>query len=230
MCGRFSLGSTIRVGDVFNVPNWPDMPARHNIAPGMSIPVIAQNQETGVREVRECRWGLVPSWAQDPNVGYRMINARSESAANKPAFRLPFRERRGLIPAHGFYEWAGKRGRKQPYYIGRRDGELLAFAALWDRWCPPEGAPLESCTILTTEANTLVAPLHDRMPAILPATALDLWLDPTVRDVQHLRTLLTPWLAEDMVAYPVSTYVNDVRHEGPECLAPAPLDAQPALL
>jgi putative SOS response-associated peptidase YedK len=220
MCGRFSLGATIRVGQLFDLPNWPETPPRYNIAPSQDVPAVIQNRETGAREFRPFRWGLVPSWAKDPAIGNRMINARSETAATKPTFRTPLRERRCLILADGFYEWAKEGRRKQPYYIKLRDSEPFAFAGLWDRWHPTDGQPLVTCTILTTTPNDVIQPLHDRMPVILSPTAYKLWLDPTMHEVERLQAVLVPYAAEEMIAYPVSTRVNNPVNETPECLVP----------
>jgi len=220
MCGRFSLGATIRVGQLFDVPNWSDTPPRYNIAPSQDVPAVIQNRETGAREYRPFKWGLVPSWAKDPAIGNRMINARSETAATKPTFRKPLRERRCLILADGFYEWKREGLRKQPYYIKFRDGEPFAFAGLWDHWAPADGEPLETCTILTTTPNEVLQPLHDRMPAILPRDAYNVWLDPAMRDAEPLQILLTSYPAEEMTTYPVSTRVNNPAYDAPECIAP----------
>ena len=220
MCGRFSLGATIRVGQLFDLPNWPETPPRYNIAPSQDVPAVIQNRETGGREFRPFRWGLVPSWAKDPAIGNRTINARSETAAIKPVFRKPFRERRCLILADGFYEWKRAGSRKQPYHIKLRDGEPFAFAGLWDHWAPADGQPLETCTILTTTPNELVRPIHDRMPVILPPSAYGAWLDPKTSDVPTVQALLTPYPAEKMIAYPVSTRVNNPAHDTPECVLP----------
>ena len=220
MCGRFSLGATIRIGQLFDLPNWPETPRRYNIAPSQEVPAVIQNREVGGREFRPFRWGLVPSWAKDPAIGNRMINARSETAATKPAFRKPFGERRCLILADGFYEWKRDGSRKQPYYIKLRDGEPFAFAGLWDHWAPADGQPLETCTILTTTPNALVQPIHDRMPVILPSSAYGAWLDRTVSDVPTVQALLTPYPADEMIAYPVSTRVNNPAHDTPECVLP----------
>jgi putative SOS response-associated peptidase YedK len=220
MCGRFSLGATIRVGQLFDLPNCPDMRPRYNIAPGQDVPAVIRNRETGDREFRPFRWGLVPSWAKDPAVGNRMINARSETAATKPAFRTLLRQRRCLILADGFYEWSGDGPRKQPYHVKLRDGEPFAFAGLWDRWAPADGRPLETCTILTTAPNAVVRPIHDRMPVILPPGAYGAWLDPMLHDASELRALLTPYPAEAMTAFPVSTWVNNPAHDAPACVLP----------
>ena len=220
MCGRFSLGATIRIGQLFDLPNWPETPPRYNIAPSQDVPAVIQNRETAAREFRPFRWGLVPSWAKDPAIGNRMINARSETAATKPTFRKPLRERRCLILADGFYEWKREGSRKQPYHIRLQNGEPFAFAGLWDRWHPPEGQPLESCTILTTTPNEILQPLHDRMPVILPPSTYRLWLDPAVRGVESLQALLIPYPAAEMIAYPVSTRVNSPTNETQDCIAP----------
>jgi putative SOS response-associated peptidase YedK len=220
MCGRFSLGATIRIGQLFDLPNWPETPPRYNIAPGQDVPAVIQNRETGVRECRPFRWGLVRSWAKDPAVGTRLISARSETAATQPAVRKPFRDRRCLILADGFYEWQREGARKQPYYIKRWDGAPFAFAGLWDRWHPPDGPPLDTCTILTTTPNAVVRGIHDRMPVILSRDAYNLWLDPTMRDVDPIQSLLTPYPAEEMIAFPVSPRVNNPAYDAPECIAP----------
>jgi putative SOS response-associated peptidase YedK len=220
MCGRFSLGATIRVGQLFDLPNWPETPPRYNIAPSQEVPAVIQNRETGTREFHAIRWGLVPSWAKDPAIGNRMINARSETAATKPTFRKPLRERRCLILADGFYEWKRERSRKQPYYIKLRDGDPFAFAGLWDHWAPADGQPLETCTILTTTPNEVVQRIHDRMPVILPPAAYDLWLDPTIHEVERIQGVLVPYAAKEMTVYPVSPRVNNPAYDTPECLAP----------
>lgn len=222
MCGRFSLGATTRVAQLFDLPNWPETAPRYNITPSQSVAAVVQDRETGAREFRPFRWGLVPSWAKDPAIGSRLINARSETAATKPAFRKPLRERRCLIPADGFYEWRREGPRKQPYYIMLRDGEPFAFAGLWDRWLPPDGQPLETCTILTTTPNSIVERLHDRMPVILPPESYTLWLDPHLRDVEPLQALLRPCAAEAMAAYPVSTKVNNPANDSTDLIAPLP--------
>jgi len=220
MCGRFSLGATIRIGQVFDLPNWPEIPPRYNIAPSQEVSAVIQNRETGAREFRPFRWGLVPSWAKDPAIGNRMINARSETAATKPAFRKPLRERRCLILADGFYEWKREGTRKQPHYIKLRDGAPFAFAGLWDHWAPADGDPVETCTILTTTPNEVLQPIHDRMPVILPSSAYNVWLDPAMRDVEPLQAVLTPYPAEEMTAYPVSTRVNNPANDTADCIAP----------
>jgi putative SOS response-associated peptidase YedK len=165
------------------------------------------------------RWGLVPHWADDIKIGYSLINARSETAADKPAFRKAFRDRRCLILTDGFYEWQKLEDRKQPYYIRRRDGKPFAFAGLWESWSKGE-TPVQSCTILTTDANDLMRPLHDRMPVILDPGNFDRWLDPTVNKPAEVQPLLAPCPADWLQAIPVSTHVNNPRHEDASCVTP----------
>jgi putative SOS response-associated peptidase YedK len=160
---------------------------------------------------------LVPSWAKDVKIGYRLINARAETAATNPSFRSAFRSRRCLIPADGYFEWQKQDGKKQPFYFHRRDGRPFAFAALWERWARPDGEAIESCTILTTEANDLARPVHDRMPVIVAPADFGQWLDPAANP-RALQALLRPHPPEAMEAYPVTTFVNNPRNEGPRCV------------
>jgi putative SOS response-associated peptidase YedK len=164
------------------------------------------------------RWGLVPSWASDLSVGARMLNARAETVLEKPSFRAAFTRRRCLLPADGFYEWQTVAGKKQPLHFRFRDGRLFAFAGLWERWHGPDG-PVESCTVLTTEANDLVRPVHERMPVILDPLRYDGWLDPGNGDTALLRSWLTPYPADELIAVPANPRVNNARNEGPDCLA-----------
>ncbi len=176
------------------------LPLRFNICPTQEIPVIRQDNH--VRKVSTMRWGLVPSWADDLKISTRMINARSETVAEKPAFRSALRNRRCLIPADGFYEWKTEGKKKTPYWFRRSDDQPFAFAGLWDRWSK-HGAPIESCTILTTSANEVVAPLHNRMPVILSPSDYDIWLDPDATDPSRLSYLFEPFPANEMVATPL---------------------------
>ncbi len=166
------------------------------------------------------KWGFIPAWAQDPAIGNRMINARADTVAEKPAFRDAFRRRRCLMVADGFYEWQKTNGKKQPYFIGMRDESPFAFAGLWECWADPFSGPIESCALITTDANDIVRPIHDRMPVILEPKSYDKWLDPEVGDKAELRELLVPLPAEKMKTYPVSTLVNKVENNSPECAAP----------
>ena len=220
MCGRFSLGGTVRVGQLFDLPNWPETPPRYNIAPGQDVPAVIRNRETAARESRTFRWGLVPFWAKDPTIGNRLINARAETVAAKPAFRRPLRERRCLILADGFYEWEQCGRRKQPWYIRMRDSRPFAFAGLWDRWQPASDEPIETCAIVTTEPNEVIGRVHNRMPAILSPEAYGLWLDPTFQDVEGVQAVLRPFPAEEMVAFPVGTQVNSPVHDSPDLIVP----------
>jgi putative SOS response-associated peptidase YedK len=167
------------------------------------------------------RWGLIPSWAKETSIGNRLINARAETLADKPAFRLAFRQRRCLVVADGFYEWLKHGKAKQTYFIHRPDDAPFAFAGLWERWRNPQGEKVESCTVVTTDANTLVRPLHDRMPVILPREDYDVWLDPAIHEKDRLMELLRPCPDSALTLTPVGNYVNKPANEGPECLAPA---------
>ena len=170
------------------------------------------------------RWGLIPAWAPEPRTGYSTINARAETVAEKPTYRQAFRRRRCLIPADGFYEWQSIGKGKQPYGIAPADGAPFALAGLWERW-ERDGQVLESCTILVTQANALLAPLHDRMPVILDPADEARWLDPALTDPAALRPLLVPCPPERLRLWPVSSAVNDPRHEGPDLIAPVALSA-----
>ena len=164
--------------------------------------------------------GLIPPWADDPGIGSRMINARSETAPGKPSFRRAFRERRCLIPADGFYEWQRTNGAKQPYYIHMEDGRPFAFAGLWESWSKGGEGEVRTCTILTTGANALVGEVHDRMPVILAHDAYDVWLDPD-SEREELTGLLAPYPEDEMEAYPVSRFVNSPSNNDPRCIEPA---------
>ena len=220
MCGRYTLTTPVeKLAKFFGLPEDPDLGPRYNIAP--TQPVATVLVLTGERRFRLMRWGLVPHWAKDLSIGSRMINARAETVAEKPAFRSAFHDRRCLIMADGFYEWKHDGGAKHPYYIVRKDRSPFAFAGLWERWGPPEGGELvESCTIITTQANELVAEFHGRMPVILDPVDFDLWLATGVTDPQSLLGLLKPYPAEKMEAFPVSSVVNSPGHETDECVQP----------
>jgi putative SOS response-associated peptidase YedK len=221
MCGRFSQAQIAELDrEVFRLLEMPALEPRYNIAPTQDVAVIRQ-RANGERVMQLLRWGLIPHWAKDPAIGNRMINARAETLATKPAFKRPFLRQRCLVPADGFYEWKRTGTAKQPYYLRRSDGGPLAFAGLWDRWQEDSDAAIDSFTIVTTTPNDLVAPIHNRMPAILLPDRYDMWLDPENRDVDDLGSLLGPYPAEEMTAYPVSRFVNNPRNEGPECVSPA---------
>lgn len=228
MCGRFSqlrtwsdLVRLYRITESAPAPNWP---ARFNVAPSLDVPVV-RLRRSGARVLQPMRWGLVPGWAKDAAIGSRLINARVESLCEKPAFRQALRFRRGLLPADGFFEWAKRPGAgKRPYRVtwDEPPGEPPpAFAVLWERWRPADGAPpLLSCTVVTVPANDRVRPLHDRMPAILEAGAQEAWLATDDVGPEDARALLRPFDPERTIVYPVDAYVNAAVNEGPRCIAP----------
>jgi putative SOS response-associated peptidase YedK len=220
MCGRYTLRSSREsIAQAFDVPEVPELPARYNIAPTQSVPAVRVDPDRRVRELSLFLWGLVPSWADDPSIGNKMINARAETVAEKPAFRHAFKSKRCLVVADGFYEWRKFDRNKQPYFIRMKDERPFAFAGLWEYWERDTGA-LQSCTIITTEPNDLVAPIHDRMPVILPESDYDLWLDPEVGDPKRLKPLLAPYPEHEMEAYPVSTMVNSPANDEEGCVEP----------
>ncbi len=219
MWGRFTqTRSGEAIAQTFSLNTTPDPQPRYNIAP--TQPVSAVTQPGKAREYRVFQWGLVPSWAKDPSIGNRMINARAETVAEKPSFRAAFKRRRCLIVADGFYEWQRTGKQKQPYYIQVK-ADLFGFAGLWEQWESGDGSYLETCTILTTLPNELMATIHNRMPVIVQPDDYDLWLDPDLQDGQHLQHLLRPYEADTMRLYPVSKTVNNPRHETPGCIEPA---------
>jgi putative SOS response-associated peptidase YedK len=231
VCGRFTLKSPPDdLASAFGLDEVPELETRYNIAPTQDVAVVRRDPRHEGRTLAMLRWGLIPPWAKNPSVGNRLINARAESAADRPSFREAFRFRRALVVADGFYEWKRVGARKQPIHIGLRDRRPFGFAGLWERWRAPDGGTVESCTILTTEPNDLVRPIHDRMPVILPARHHDLWLDPEVVDAGGLVPLLGPYPAGEMTAHPVATLVNSPDNEGPDLIDPVPpLEEAPRL-
>ncbi|MCK6481406.1 MAG: SOS response-associated peptidase [Planctomycetaceae bacterium] len=223
MCGRYTLGMTpaevLAALRAEGPP--PDQPPRWNVAPTQAV-IVAVITNEGGRRLRHMRWGLIPRWAKDPAIGNRLINARAETLAEKPSFRDAYRKRRCLIVADGFYEWRKVGGRKEPVWIHPVDGGVLTFAGLWETWKGPDGATVESCTIVTTEANALIGTFHHRMPVILPEEARDRWLDPAPREPSELADLLVPFPPERLALRTVTTRVNSPAREGPDLLDPAP--------
>src|SRR5215471_316638 len=220
MCGRYRLTAKERwLSTYFNLdPEDVEWAARWNIAPTQEVATIRQDRREPKRKFALMRWGLIPYWAKDLSIGAKTINAVSETAAEKPAFREALRRRRCLIPADAFYEWkATGPKQKQPYSIGMADDSLFAFAGLWDSWEDPSRGLIKSCTILTTEANALLKDLHNRMPVILNTGDYDRWLDPGITDPSKIDDLLRPFDARLMRFYPVTTSVNRVENDGPEC-------------
>lgn len=220
MCGRYTLRASPRqMALVFKLDAIGDLRPRYNIAPTQIAPVVRASAD-GTRELAELRWGLIPSWATDRSIASRMINARCESAATKPAFREAMRKRRCLIPADGFYEWQKQGGQKQPFFIHRSDDAPFAFAGLWESWLDEERRPLETFTILTTAANDQLRPLHERMPVILGEENYSQWLDPASTDPKSLEPLLAD-PPPNLVLQPISSHVNSVANDDPTCIAPA---------
>jgi putative SOS response-associated peptidase YedK len=222
MCGRYRLSRRKQIIEEHfdSVSDEEDWSPRYNIAPTQPVPIIRQHPKEPPRELSLVAWGLIPSWAKDASGAARMINARSETAATLPAFRDAFKSRRCLIPADGFYEWQRLGKIKQPFCFEVEDGKLFAFAGLWERWKNPSGQWMKTCSILTTTANAVTSPVHDRMPVILNPDAYDLWLDPGFTDVAAASELLKPYDARLMRSYPVAARVNHVANDDAECCAP----------
>lgn len=206
MCARFQFAPPEDWVEEFGLTDAPEVAPRYNIAPTQDV-LAVRRRSTGDRQARLFRWGLVPHWADDPAVGNRLINARAESVATRPAFRDPFLQRRCLVPAQGFYEWKKFGRAREPWLIRLKGGTTFAFAGLWERWSRGEGQAIESCALITTSANGLVAPIHGRMPVLIDRASYDLWLDPRASE-DDLRALLAPFSAEVMEAFPVSPRVN----------------------
>lgn len=219
MCGRFTLtADTETIQKHFGLNDvGQGLTPRYNIAPSQPIAVITN---AAPQDLQFYRWGLVPSWAKDVSIGNRMINARAETLHEKPSFRVAFQQRRCLIPVDGFYEWVTHAGQKTPMHIHKADKALFAFAGLWEVWRSPEGEPVHSATIITTEASEFMATLHHRMPVILPEARYDTWLAPKAPDLPTLQALLAVDVPSDMSAYAVSALVNNPRNDTAECLSP----------
>jgi len=226
MCGRLTLQTSMTELSAFldglRMPLFTGLTPRYNICPTQPVACIRQsnsNQPEGVT----LRWGLVPFWADELKIGARMINARSETVATKPAFRKAFKSRRCLVLADGFYEWKKSGSSRQPYYISRVDNQPMLMAGLWESWRSkqePDSQPVETCTILTTSANEIMEPLHDRMPVILDQQHYDFWLDNQFSDRAELEKLLVPFSADQLQTYPVDTFVNKAANDQPECIEP----------
>jgi len=217
MCGRFTLTIDInRVARAFNVAPTLQTTPRYNVAPTQEVVTVMRN---GAAHLELLRWGLIPSWAKEESIGAKMINARAETLAEKPSFKRLLRNKRCLVVADGFYEWKQEHGGKVPMYITMKDHEPFAFAGLWDTWKNPEGELIRTCTIITTNPNDVVLPIHNRMPAILTPEAREEWLDPGLQDDNVLLHLLSPYPADAMMARPVSRLVNNPRNDSPELIA-----------
>jgi putative SOS response-associated peptidase YedK len=221
MCGRFTLFADpddLRETFGLSAPPPPGLAPRYNIAPTQPVAVIANGES---RALELFKWGLIPSWAKDPAIGNRLINARAETLAEKPSFRAALNKRRCLILADGFYEWKREGKSKTPMYIQMKDGQPFAFAGLWEVWKSPDDELVKSCTIVTTEPNALMEKIHDRMPVILPPKAFDLWLSPGELPAEKTLPLLKPFAASQMKAVAVSPRVNNPKFDSPECIIPA---------
>ena len=218
MCGRYELHShPTAIALAFGLAYPPEIHARFNIAPTQQVPIIRLNAD-GERELVQVRWGLVPRWAKDPSIGVKMINARAETISTKSAYATAYRRHRCLLPADGFYEWTMRAdGGKQPIWVGMKDGSVFGLAGLHERWLSPDGEPLDTCTIVTTEANALLGAVHGRMPVIVAPEAYEAWLDPSTPDVEPL---LAPYDARAMTYWPVSTRVNSVKNDDAALIAP----------
>lgn len=219
MCGRFTLHhSKEQLEERFQVEQTAvAFEPRYNIAPTQPVAVVLQHQK---RTLEAFKWGLVPFWAKDAKIGSRMINARAETIAEKPAYRAALKQRRCLIPASGFYEWKKEGKEKRPTYIHFDDGRPLSMAGLWEEWTSPDDEVLHTCTIVTTEANDFMASIHHRMPVLFTAEQEEVWLDSSLDDPGKLAALLRPYSGSDMAAHPVSKQVNIPAYDAPDCIAP----------
>jgi putative SOS response-associated peptidase YedK len=220
MCGRYVLKATLPdIARMLGMHVDLALEPSYNIAPASPVPACTM-QEPDRKQLVLMHWGLIPHWSKKPDSGYRMINARAETVAEKPAFRSAFRHRRCLIPADGYYEWKSMQGRKQPFYFSMKDGNPFCFAGLWERWQPDDGDAIDSCAIITTGANALGAEVHHRMPVILAQHDHARWLDPRNAESAQLLPLLQPFPPQAMSVYPVSTLVNNARIDEPRCITP----------
>lgn len=219
MCGRYTLSGKVEEISARLGIRPLAMPPRYNIAPGQDCLVILHRE--GQHAMESLRWGLVPKWAKEEKSGYKMINARAESVAEKPAFKNLLVHHRCLVPADGWYEWQRSPSGKTPYRLCLGSGSPFAFAGLWSAWQRPAREWLRTFTIITTAASKRTAQIHDRMPAILNPHDYETWLDPAYRDRDRLQSLLTPYEGDDLISYPVSTRVNTPKNDDPECIKPA---------
>jgi putative SOS response-associated peptidase YedK len=238
MCARFQFAPPEDWIEEFGLADAPEVTPHYNIAPSQDVLAVRRDR-TGRRQARLFRWGLVPYWADDPAVGSRLINARAESVATRPAFRDAFRQRRCLVPAQGFYEWKKFGRAREPWLVRLKEGRTFAFAGLWDRWTGGPASPstggdaargradaIESCALITTSANTLVAPIHGRMPVLLDRSGYEAWLDPDATE-DDLKALLRPFPPEAMEAFPVSARVNSTAADDPDLTRPVAPEPDP---
>jgi putative SOS response-associated peptidase YedK len=224
MCARFQFAPPEDWVEEFGLSDAPAVAPRYNIAPTQDV-LAVRLQRTGSRQARLLRWGLVPYWAEDPAMGNRLINARAESVATRAAFREPFRQRRCLVPAQGFYEWKKFGRAREPWLVRLRGGATFAFAGVWDRWASERNA-IESCALITTAANAVVAPIHGRMPVLIDRRSYGTWLDPGATE-EDLRALLAPFPADGMETFPVSPRVNGTDVDDADLLRPVTPEPDP---
>ena len=219
MCGRFEIHSPIDIiAEIFGIAEWDiEYPPRYNIAPSQDILLVIND---GKRKLIKSRWGFVPSWSRDLNTGYRMINARAETVAGSRTFKSAFGKQRCLVVADGFYEWRKEGTTRKPFYIRLKSHKPFGFAGLYNIWTSPEGEQLYTSTIMTTDANELITPIHERMPVITPADKYDVWLDPTVQDGSALEGVLRPYPSGEMECFPVTPKVNSFKYNSPENIKP----------
>lgn len=225
MCTRFALlqKDFQAVLERLGVAVPPGFASRYNLPPGTALPAVRVDPAKGERTLASLRWGLVPSWAKSERDGPLLANARAETITTKPSFRSAYRHRRCVIPASGFYEWTKRGDLRLPWYIQRQNGRPFCFAGLWESWHPPGVEPLETCALVTTAANAEMRPIHDRMPVSLNPAQAETWLDPS-RNQADLEPLILPAPDGTFAATPVSPRMNNVRHEGPDCIVPCAHD------
>jgi putative SOS response-associated peptidase YedK len=224
MCGRFNLSTDpADVARHFELDATPNLFARYNIAPTQPVAVIRRQEAARPRTCEAVMWGLIPFWAKDPSIASRLINARSETAAEKPAYRAAMKYRRCIVPATGFYEWQKTGREKQPYFIHLKESAVMAMAGLWEMWQSPDGSEIETCTILTTDANELLRSIHQRMPVLLQPDDYEAWLDPDQRDPREVAHLMRPAESDAMDMFAVSRHVNSPKNEDASCMEPAQL-------
>lgn len=220
MCARFTLRSSPRtIFGVFEIVDFAPIEPRYNIAPSQNVLAVRSDSKRHKREAVELRWGLIPSWSKDPAIAYKLLNARAETVDEKPSFKNAFSSRRCLIPADGYYEWKTVGKQKLPSYFHLKDNRPFAFAGLWESWSQ-EGKTLETCCIITTNANPLAASIHDRMPVIVKPENFSLWLGESAGTKSQLKALLSPYAEDDFERVEVGVYVNNVKNQGVECVRP----------
>jgi putative SOS response-associated peptidase YedK len=222
MCGRYTITVTMEelmLHYMIDGSAPPFHQPKYNVAPGQMVLAVIQDG-SGRNRLGEIKWGLVPQWAKDEKIGYKLLNARAETLLEKPAYKIPFLQKRCLIPADGFYEWKKEQNGKRPMRIVRKDRAVFSMAGLYEIWTAQDGRRVASCTVITTEPNGLMAPIHDRMPVILRKEDESIWLDRGIRDPQILQRLLRPYDEKELEAYPVSSDVGQVKNDHPSCIEP----------